>query len=192
MAEIIRVPKLGEDSIPVAVLKWHKYEGESVNQGDIIVEIETDKSVIEIEAQQDGTLIYIKIPRGVTFPNAILGIIAQQGENTKDVLDDIEKNENTKLDRSAGVDIIRMPLLSDGMESAKIIKWHKFTGETVSLGDILAEVETEKALIELESFREGTLLYQLLTDKAVPVHTIIAIVGQKDTSIQTILKAEQN
>lgn len=86
-------------------------------------------------------------------------------------------------------EIIRMPKMSDTMEEGVIAAWLKKVGDAVKPGDILAEVETDKATMELESYDEGVLLYIGVEEKdAVPVDGVIAIVGSKGENIDAILK----
>ena len=87
-------------------------------------------------------------------------------------------------------EIIKMPRLSDTMEEGNIISWLKKVGEKVSPGDILAEVETDKATMDLESFHEGYLLHIGVAEGAVPVDGIIAVIGEKDEDYQSQLDAE--
>ena len=84
-------------------------------------------------------------------------------------------------------EIIRMPRLSDTMEEGNIVSWLKKEGDTVKSGDILAEVETDKATMELESFHNGVLLYIGVKSGNVPVDGIIAIIGQQGDDVQKIL-----
>lgn len=84
-------------------------------------------------------------------------------------------------------EIIRMPRLSDTMEEGNIIEWLKKEGEQVEPGDVLAEVETDKATMELESFFSGTLIHIGVAEGAVPVDGIIAIIGDKNDDVQKIL-----
>ena len=84
-------------------------------------------------------------------------------------------------------EIIRMPRLSDTMEEGNIVGWLKQEGDDVKVGDILAEVETDKATMELESFFDGTLLYVGLKEGAVPVDGIIAIIGKKGEDVKALL-----
>jgi pyruvate dehydrogenase E2 component (dihydrolipoamide acetyltransferase) len=84
-------------------------------------------------------------------------------------------------------EIIRMPRLSDTMEEGNIVAWLKKEGDTVKPGDVLAEVETDKATMELESFFNGTLLYIGVKSGAVPVDGIIAIIGNSGDDVQSIL-----
>lgn len=86
-------------------------------------------------------------------------------------------------------EIIRMPKMSDTMEEGVIAAWLKKVGDEVKAGDILAEVETDKATMELESYEEGVLLHIGVEEKdAVPVNGVIAIIGDKGENIDDILK----
>ncbi|MFT4533332.1 MAG: pyruvate dehydrogenase E2 component (dihydrolipoamide acetyltransferase) [Saprospiraceae bacterium] len=88
-------------------------------------------------------------------------------------------------------EIIRMPRLSDTMEEGNIVGWLKSVGDQVEPGDILAEVETDKATMELESFQSGTLLYIGQEEGTVPVDGIIAIIGEKGEDYKAQLKEAQ-
>ena len=85
-------------------------------------------------------------------------------------------------------EVIRMPRLSDTMEEGNIVGWQKKVGDKVSPGDILAEVETDKATMELESFNEGVLLHIGVPEGAVAVEGVIAIIGDAGEDISEILK----
>ncbi len=89
-------------------------------------------------------------------------------------------------------EIIRMPRLSDTMEEGNIVSWQKAVGDKVSPGDILAEVETDKATMELESFNEGTLLYIGVESGTVPVDGVIAIIGDSGEDISKLLEDVKN
>lgn len=86
-------------------------------------------------------------------------------------------------------EVIRMPKMSDTMTEGVIVAWNKKVGDTVAPGDILAEVETDKATMELENYVKGTLLHIGIAEgDAVPVDAVIAVVGNKDEDIDAILK----
>ena len=89
-------------------------------------------------------------------------------------------------------EVIRMPRLSDTMEEGNIVSWLKAEGDTVEPGDVLAEVETDKATMELESFNEGVLLHIGVKEGAVPVDGVIAIIGEKGEDISAVLKEIEN
>ena len=85
-------------------------------------------------------------------------------------------------------EIIRMPRLSDTMEEGNIVEWLVKVGDKISTGDVLAEVETDKATMELESFDEGVLLYIGVEKGSVPVDDIIAIIGEEGEDVEALLK----
>lgn len=89
-------------------------------------------------------------------------------------------------------EIIRMPRLSDTMEEGNIVAWLKKVGDKVSPGDILAEVETDKATMELESFNEGYLLYVSVDKGVVPVNGVLAVIGEKDEDYKSLLESADN
>ena len=85
-------------------------------------------------------------------------------------------------------EVVRMPKMSDTMTEGVLAKWHKKVGDKVKSGDLVAEVETDKATMDFESFQEGTILYIGVDEgKAVPVDTIIAILGKEGEDYQALL-----
>lgn len=84
---------------------------------------------------------------------------------------------------------ISMPKLSDTMKEGKLIKWHKNVGDEIKPGDLLAEVETDKANMDLESFDRGILLACLVKEnEKVPVGVVLAVIGDKKENIDSLLK----
>lgn len=98
-----------------------------------------------------------------------------------------------KIDTSdVNASIIKMPKMSDTMEEGTIATWLKKVGDDIKSGDILAEVETDKATMELEAYEDGTLLYIGAKDgEAVPVDGVIAVIGEKGADFQKLLKAQE-
>jgi pyruvate dehydrogenase E2 component (dihydrolipoamide acetyltransferase) len=89
-------------------------------------------------------------------------------------------------------EIIRMPRMSDTMEEGNIVAWLKKVGDPVEPGDVLAEVETDKATMELESFHEGVLLYIGIEQGPVPVNGLLAIIGQKGEDYKALLQQAES
>ena len=88
-------------------------------------------------------------------------------------------------------EIVRMPKLSDTMVEGVVAEWHKSVGDAVESGDLLAEIETDKATMEFESFQEGVLLHiGVEKGKAAPVDSILAILGNKGEDVSKILAQE--
>jgi pyruvate dehydrogenase E2 component (dihydrolipoamide acetyltransferase) len=89
-------------------------------------------------------------------------------------------------------EIVRMPKLSDTMTDGVVAKWHKKIGDTVKSGELLADIETDKATMEFESFQDGVLLHIGVQEtKSAPVNSILAILGNKDEDVKTILANEE-
>lgn len=90
---------------------------------------------------------------------------------------------------SVGATVIRMPLLSDTMTEGVIAEWHKKVGDEIKSDDTLADVETDKATMEVTAYAEGTLLYiGVEKGQAAKVNDVIAIVGKEGTDVQSLLK----
>jgi len=86
-------------------------------------------------------------------------------------------------------EIITMPLLSDTMTEGVVAQWHKKVGDLIEEGDILADIETDKATMEFESFYDGTLLYIGVPEgEAAPVDSLLAIIGGKDDNVDELIK----
>lgn len=88
-------------------------------------------------------------------------------------------------------EIVRMPKMSDTMTEGVVAKWHKNIGDPVKSGDLVAEIETDKATMEFESYQEGVLLYRGVEEgKAAPVDGILAILGKAGEDYKSLLEAE--
>ncbi|SNV32572.1 Dihydrolipoyllysine-residue acetyltransferase component of pyruvate dehydrogenase complex [Chryseobacterium taklimakanense] len=228
MAEVITMPRLSDTMTEGKVAKWHKKVGESVNEGDVLAEIETDKAVQDFESEIKGTLLYIGVEEGNAAPvDSVLAIIGNEGEDISalkggssapqaesaiasnpGVPEEFKtENQNTPTETSqpvekeggadtaagkaeipAGVEVITMPRLSDTMTEGKVAKWHKNVGDNVKEGDILAEIETDKAVQDFEAEVNGTLLHQGVAEGgASAVDTVLAIIGPAGTDVSGIL-----
>lgn len=88
-------------------------------------------------------------------------------------------------------EIVKMPKLSDTMEEGVVAKWHKKVGDKVKSGELLAEIETDKATMDFESFQDGILLYIGVEEgKAAPVNSILAILGKAGEDYKEILASD--
>ncbi len=113
----------------------------------------------------------------------ISGMIAgtESPADEKEVKTEAVVEETTAVAMPSGVEVITMPRLSDTMEEGTVAKWNIKVGDTVAEGDILAEIETDKATMEFESFYTGTLLHIGLEEgQSAPVDAILAVIGDKD------------
>ncbi|MGV4413522.1 2-oxo acid dehydrogenase subunit E2 [Chryseobacterium sp. T1] len=201
MAEVITMPRLSDTMTEGKVSKWHKKVGDAVKEGDILAEIETDKAVQDFESEFNGTLLYIGVEEGAQAPvDNVLAIIGNQGEDISALIGGGASatteapqvaeaaTSQASAEIPAGVEVITMPRLSDTMTEGKVAKWQKNVGDTVKEGDILAEIETDKAVQDFESEFNGTLLYQGVAEsEAAEVDKILAIIGPAGTDVSAIV-----
>ena len=213
MAEVINMPRLSDTMEEGTVAKWLKNVGDKVEEGDILAEIETDKATMEFESFHEGTLLHIGIAEGDGAPvDSLLAIIGEEGEDISGLLTGgaasapveeapapITENEPEKTTAPTGasipegVEIVTMPRLSDTMEEGTVASWLKKVGDAVEEGDILAEIETDKATMEFESFYSGTLLHIGIQEgEGAPVDSLLAIIGPEGTDVDAVLNAQSN
>ena len=211
MAEVINMPRLSDTMEEGTVAKWLKHVGDKVEEGDILAEIETDKATMEFESFHEGTLLHIGIEEGDGAPvDSLLAIIGEEGEDISGLLNGSGGSSNSSEEEGAaepeaessasssapadipeGVEIVTMPRLSDTMEEGTVASWLKSVGDEVEEGDILAEIETDKATMEFESFYSGTLLHIGIQEgEGAPVDSLLAIIGPEGTDVDAILKAQ--
>ncbi len=89
-------------------------------------------------------------------------------------------------------EIVRMPKMSDTMTEGVVSKWHKKVGDHIKTGELVAEIETDKATMEFESYQEGVLLYRGVEEgKAAPVNGVLAILGKKGEDYKSLLEGEK-
>ena len=203
MAEVVNMPRLSDTMEEGTVAKWYKKVGDIVQEGDILAEIETDKATMEFESFNEGTLLHIGISEGETAPvDTLLAIIGEKDEDISAHLGAVEApattaettekpaTEATAQAMPEGVEVITMPRLSDTMEEGTVAQWLKKEGDSVEEGDILAEIETDKATMEFESFYAGTLLHiGIGTGESAPVDSVLALIGPKGADVQAALSA---
>ena len=207
MAEIVRMPKMSDTMEEGVVSVWHKKVGDTVESGELMAEIETDKATMDYESYNDGTVLYLGAAEGAAVKvEGILAIVGEAGEDYQALLadsgtPDAASTEETLLEvapaaevidtSSVNAEIVRMPKMSDTMEEGTIAAWHKQVGDTVETGELVAEVETDKATMEYESYNEGTVLYLGAKEgEPVKVDGILAIVGEAGADYELLIKAE--
>nr|WP_295928104.1 pyruvate dehydrogenase complex dihydrolipoamide acetyltransferase [uncultured Dyadobacter sp.] len=221
MAEVIRMPKMSDTMEEGVIAEWHKKVGDKIKSGEVIAEVETDKATMDLESYYDGTLLYIGVQKGDAVPiDGIMAIVGAEGEDYKALLEGASngngsaaaaeptQEENKPAPAVETVEapaapkpsapaekinatVVRMPKMSDTMEEGTLVSWQKKVGDKVKSGDILAEVETDKATMELEAYEDGTLLYVGIKEgEAVPVDGIIAVIGEEGSNVEALLARE--
>lgn len=206
MAEVINMPRLSDTMEEGTVAVWLKKVGDKIEEGDILAEIETDKATMEFESFHEGTLLHIGVQEGETTKvDELLAIVGEKGEDILNLLKkrkqevksvEVEEqpkqvgDSQSKTDIPEGVKVITMPRLSDTMEEGTVATWLKKEGDKVEEGDILAEIETDKATMEFESFNEGTLLYIGIKEgESAKVDSLLAIIGPAGTNVADLAKS---
>jgi pyruvate dehydrogenase E2 component (dihydrolipoamide acetyltransferase) len=220
MAEVIRMPLLSDTMTEGKIIKWNKKVGDKVKADDSLADVETDKATMDVVGYADGTLLYVGVPEGSAAKvNEIIAIVGKEGEDIKSLLDQPagapagSSPASTPVPAAAapvsapaatpapsagptitpeqlGVTVIRMPLLSDTMTEGKIVKWNKQVGDKVKADDSLADVETDKATMDVVGYADGTLLYTGIKEgEAAKINEIIAIVGKAGTDVTALLQS---
>ena len=206
MAEVVRMPKMSDTMEEGVIAVWLKKVGDKVAAGDVLAEIETDKATMELESYWDGVLLHIGAEeKAVVSVNGILAVIGEKGEKFGHLLNEdaspvgkvaetpVPSASSENIDTSSiQATVITMPKMSDTMTEGTIGQWLVKVGQDIKSGDIMAEVETDKATMELESYEDGTLLYiGPKNGESVEVDAVLAIVGEKGADYEALLKAQQ-
>ena len=213
MAEVIRMPKMSDTMEEGVIAAWHVKVGDVVKSGDILAEVETDKATMDMESYNEGTILYIGVEKGQAVAiDAVIAVIGAPGEDYSSLISGGSAPAKTEaspapvaqvtetapaaesIDTSnINAKLVTMPLLSDTMTEGVVHKWLKKVGDTVKSGDMLAEIETDKATMEVEAYEDGILLYQGVKEgKAAAVNSVIAIIGEKGADFETLLKAHSS
>ena len=212
MAQIINMPRLSDTMEEGVVAKWIVNIGDDIKEGDILAEIETDKATMEFESFHEGTLLHIGVKEGETASvDSLLAIVGEKDEDIAsllnndskisgqlDLVEQIKETEKSDVNPDNNIDlksknnnfqVIKMPRLSDTMEEGTVSSWLVNIGDQVKEGDILAEIETDKATMEFESFYEGTLLYIGINEgETALVDSLLAIIGEENADFQSVFK----
>ncbi|MGM5631486.1 2-oxo acid dehydrogenase subunit E2 [Apibacter raozihei] len=207
MAEKITMPRLSDTMTDGKVSKWNVNVGDPVKEGDVLAEIETDKAVQDFEYDgEDAILLYQGVKEGESAPvDSLLAIVGQEGEDISTLLGGsatataatpapatetpVATQSTAPVAVPEGVEIITIPRLSDTMTDGKVSKWNVAVGDAVSEGDILAEIETDKAVQDFEyDGNGGVLLYQGVQEgESAPIDSLLAIIGPAGTDVSAIV-----
>lgn len=216
MAEAILMPRLSDTMTEGVIAAWHKKVGDTVKKGDLLAEVETDKATMELESYQDGVLLHIGTPNGGKLQvNDLLAVFGKPGEDISAILAQhangaaagtataapekaAVKTETAapaatapaSVDVSSMEEVVLMPRLSDTMTEGVIAGWQKNVGDTVKKGEVLADIETDKATMELESYKDGVLLYQgAKAGEKILVNDLLCIIGKPGLDVDAIVAA---
>ena len=183
MAELFQMPKLGMDMEAGVIGRWLKHEGDSVQKGEPLVEVETDKAVVTVEAPVTGKLLKVYYPDGELLDcGTPMACIGQPGDPVPEPGAALVASGPAEAETPAAVNrdgLFLMPKLGMDMEAGVVGRWCKQEGDLVQKGEILAEIETDKAVVEVEATCGGTVLKLYCPEgELLPCGTPIAFVGQ--------------
>ena len=193
-AYTIKMPQLSDTMTEGVIVSWEKAPGDRVERGDVVATVETDKAIMDVEVFREGYLSGPLAPVDSTVPvGEPIGYIVPSAEEvqtgeTAPAAADGSTAEPAAAEAQAGsateapaepaageapagtVHTIVMPQLSDTMTEGVIVSWEKQPGDAIERGTVVAQVETDKAIMDVEVFREGYLSGPLApVDSAVPV-----------------------
>jgi pyruvate dehydrogenase E2 component (dihydrolipoamide acetyltransferase) len=221
MAEVILMPRLSDTMTEGVIAAWHKKVGDQVKKGDLLAEIETDKATMELESYQDGFILHLGGDKGSKLQvNDLLAIIGKKGEDVASLVaqnsNGSQKSENNEQgtgnaeqgtdkstsnkpsttndkDYASMEEVVLMPRLSDTMTEGVIAAWHKKVGDSVKKGEVLADIETDKATMELESYKDGKLLYQgAKAGEKIQVNDLLCIIGKDGFDVNAVVQGLKN
>ncbi|OPZ07748.1 MAG: Dihydrolipoyllysine-residue acetyltransferase component of pyruvate dehydrogenase complex [candidate division BRC1 bacterium ADurb.BinA292] len=199
----ILMPQAGQSMEEGTIVKWRVAPGDQVKVGDILFDVETDKSVVEVEATDAGRLARILVPEGATVP--VKRPVAYLAEHDADV-DAWLKAEGAASGAPAGaapppapvssappagaVVPVLMPQAGQSMEEGTIVKWRVAPGAEVKPGDILFEVETDKSVVEVEATDAGRLARIVVGEGGtIEVKKPVAYLADHDADVDAYLAA---
>ncbi|GFQ07078.1 dihydrolipoyllysine-residue acetyltransferase component 1 of pyruvate dehydrogenase complex mitochondrial [Phtheirospermum japonicum] len=208
---VVQMPSLSPTMSQGNIAKWRKKEGDKIEVGDVICEIETDKATLEFEILEEGFLAKILVPEGskdvpVEDLDDVANIPATVGgsEVTDKTFSEQTGGHGERIQKSSSVNISRsdlpphfvveMPALSPTMNQGNIAKWRKKEGDKINVGDVICEIETDKATLEFECLEEGYLAKILAPEgsKEVAVGQPIAITIEDPNDLEAVKASSGN
>ncbi|MEJ2359859.1 MAG: FAD-dependent oxidoreductase [Gammaproteobacteria bacterium] len=207
MAEpyVIKMPQLSDTMTEGVLVSWEKKIGDKVERGDIVATVETDKAIMDVEVFREGYLSGPMVAVDATVPvgEAIAYLVATADEVSEAgaataAAADTDTNEPaaeapevvTAEATPADAHPVKMPQLSDTMTEGVVVSWEKQIGDKIERGDVVATVETDKAIMDVEVFREGYLSGPMAeVDSVVPVGEPIAYLVPESASVMDSKKS---
>ncbi len=204
MATQIIMPKMGFDMTEGTVANWLKNIGDAIQKGEPVVEIETDKTTIQVEADTSGILLAIAVPAGEKVPvNTPIGSIGAAGETvvraplpappapiavvteqSAPVIPTPQPPIPNPQSEVKGGTPVTMPKMGFDMTEGTVGSWLKNVGDSIKKGEAIVEIETDKTTIQVEAETAGTLLQIVVAaGEKVPVNTVIGYVGDANAVV---------
>ncbi len=201
----IKMPQLSDTMTEGVVVSWEKNIGDRIERGDIVATVETDKAIMDVEVFREG---YLSGPRAAVDSVVLVGgalaylvasaneVVAEAGAAPVASGDEEASAAPAAASASAApqasaepegvTHIIKMPQLSDTMTEGVVVEWQKQVGDKIERGDIVASVETDKAIMDVEVFREGFLSGPLAeADSVIPVGAAMGYLVEARAQVQS-------
>jgi len=194
----IKMPSLSPTMEEGTIVKWMKAEGESIEAGDVVCDIQTDKAVVSMEADEEGVLAKIikGSDSGSIKVGELIAVVAEDGEDWKvvaatgggdddaaaaDASGEVSTPAPAATGGSTPGTVINMPSLSPTMSEGTIVKWYKQEGEAIAAGDVLCDIQTDKAVVSMECDDDGVVAKILIEEgvAGVQVGTLIALMVEE-------------
>ena len=184
----LKMPQAGQSMQEGTIIRWLKKEGQSVSKGEVVLEVETDKAVVEVESETAGILKKILCPEGTTHrihtPLALIGDL----EESLPVSKAVESVEPTAKTGASGVTPVLMPQAGQSVEEGTLVKWRVKPGDRINRGDIIFEVETDKAVVEVEATDSGRLSRIVVPEGQIcKVLQTVAYLAENDSDVEAFL-----
>ncbi|CAK9271134.1 unnamed protein product [Sphagnum jensenii] len=219
--EVLTMPALSPTMTQGNVGKWKKKEGETVAAGDVLCDIETDKATLDFESLEDGVLAKILIPAGTKdVPvGQALCVVAESAEGVEQFASysaGAGPTPSPQLKQQAPPssppatapspspqrsppsdlpphEVLTMPALSPTMTQGNVGKWKKKEGDMVAAGDVLCDIETDKATLDFESLEDGVLAKILIPagTKDIPVGQALCVVAESKEGLEKFTSYSQ-
>ncbi len=200
---VIKMPKLSDTMEEGTIVTWEKNVGDFIERGTIVATVETDKAIMDVEVFREGYLSgTIEVDSVVPVGTPIAYLVESEADVSGDAAASSPVSEATEVEVVAaensgetveveeeqgapeGAYAVKMPKLSDTMEEGTVVTWEKEIGDKIERGDVIATVETDKAIMDVEIFREGYLSGpQLELDSVIEVGGVIAYIVEDKASV---------
>ncbi|MDQ0317809.1 biotin/lipoyl-containing protein [Amorphus orientalis] len=186
MPHDVIMPALGMSQDSGLIVSWLKQPGDPVKAGDALMEVETDKATMEVEAQADGYLTGVRAKAGDNVPvGERVARITETADEPEEAEAEGEADDAPAPEGAAGTDApeiqgqkVIMPALGMSQDTGRIISWQKAPGDQVAADDVLLEVETDKSAMEVPAGFDGYVAGLFAeAGEDVPVGDVIAIIS---------------
>lgn len=195
----IEMPSLSPTMTEGTIVKWHKKEGDSISPGDVLCDIQTDKAVVSMDTEEEGILAKIILPENSKDVKigTLIALMVDEGDDWQSVNVPQTKVEPVQTPAAPATapaaelfhgTKVTMPSLSPTMTEGTLVKWHKKEGDVIAPGDLLCDIQTDKAVVSMDLEEEGILAKILMPEgsKDVKIGQLIALIVDEGEDWQNV------